>query len=562
MLQEESGDIKICRFFPTVVGNKNLDAYNNQIREQIYNYTNEDVNRIALKRTVGMGDVILVEPVIRFLKNKYPLAKIDLYTAKKDIVSWFESKPDSIIEIDQNSILQDILADKYEYNLRYDLDLSYESRNRTSFIDAYFETLGEQDISYEDKQVHLLSKDIVKKDKFAVVCADGSGWPGKTWGMEKYAQAIKFLQNKGWEVVETGSECTDLTDAKYHNCSLETMVETIAKSSLYVGTDNGPMHVARSFNIPCIVIAGAALPFYSNPNREHIFYLQNNNSESLGCKHDMFFSLNNNSLTFIPTPENDAKSGLDSITFEHFKMAYSKMFTKIDSTIENVKMDFYFNIPGYSYYISENRDLDFIQIENVLIHPDQEKDLSEEYAPRYEEILNTYAIPWVERIKKQKESGKLLDIGCNIGCTVKAALDAGYDAYGFDINEGAIKKGKQLFPEIADRLFDSDTGSYKYDIITCDQTIEHVEDPIKFLNEIKSMLNDDGILVIGAPNFRSKQASKEWHKWGQTGKGEHTLLLTPNSLDAILSFAGFDYISLVDAYETGGFVICATKEMI
>ena len=48
----------------------------------------EDISSIAIKRTMGMGDVVLVEPIIRKLKEKYPNVPITLYTTKPEIVEF------------------------------------------------------------------------------------------------------------------------------------------------------------------------------------------------------------------------------------------------------------------------------------------------------------------------------------------------------------------------------------------------------------------------------------------------------------------------------------------
>jgi len=539
----------IERWFPTVVGNANFNEYNKNILSQIATY--EDVEKIAIKRTVGMGDVILVEPVLRYFRNKYKNAQIDLFTAKKDIVAYFETKPDNVIEIDQDKLLVDYLNDK-KYNLKFDLDLSYESRARTSFIDSYLETCGVdyRKYRYDDKQVHLIS-DAEKIEKRAIVCADGSGWPGKSWGINKYAEVIKYLQSEGWEVIEIGHETTNLTDEKYHNCDLNTLIETIASASLYVGTDNGPMHIARSFNVPCIIIAGAALPYYTSPNREYIYYLENSNSPSFGCKHTTFFSIKNDSLTFIPQPEDDPTSGLSSIEPSHFIEAYRKMFKK------ELELKFYFNTPYCSYYINEH--IDYIRKEDMYDHPDQNKNISDDYAPRWKEMYEKYAQPWVNNILNYKKEGKLLDIGCNIGCTVLAAQRAGFEAFGVDINAPSIEKGKELFPEINGNLFfhyDYDLNNQIFDIITSDQTWEHVESPINFLLKIKNILKDDGLIFIGIPNFRSKEAMQEFQNWGQVGTGEHTLLPTPGAVDYFMKTAELDYSI---EYREGGMFIIARK---
>ena len=568
-MKEDNGEIKIVRDFPTIMGNVAFEEYNNAIKESMSQV--EDITSIAVKRCIGMGDVLVVEPIIKKLKQKYPNAEVNFYTAKTGIVDYFVHKPDNTIQIEENTLLQDVLHDKPE-QIKFDLDLSYESRIGWTFIDAYAEVCGIEFDDYEDKYPALIETIEDRalppfgekpSEKLAIVCGDGSGWPGKTWDLNKYAEVIKHLQANDWRVLETGVYHTDLTQSDYHECDFHTMINVIKNADLYIGTDNGPMHIARAYNIPSVLIAGAALPYYTNPNREHVFYVQDNSSPHLGEKHKFFFGLNGDQITFVPGNEEDPSCGLNNIKPEHVIGAIDKMMlqtNRVENRITGNNMNFYFNIPKHSYYIDKEHD--FI-MKGDDEHPDQDKDISEEYAPRWEEILENHAKPWVEMIKKFKSEGMFLDVGCNIGCTVKAAMDAGYDAHGCDINKPSIEKAKEIFPEYFEapvRLHYNSSVNSQFDIITSDQVIEHIEDPVEWLEELKMALNDDGIIFIGCPNFRSKEAQKKWGKWGQVGTGEHLWLPTPKSMEYILEKAGLDYEHLEDPYESGGFVLRCWKK--
>ena len=48
-------------------------------------------------------------------------------------------------------------------------------------------------------------------------------------------------------------------------------------------------------------------------------------------------------------------------------------------------------------------------------------------------------------LQKFKTSGKFLDVGCSYGIGVKAAKDAGFDAYGIEPTQHAAKYAKKSF---------------------------------------------------------------------------------------------------------------------
>lgn len=338
------GEIVIKRNFPTVVGSSVFQEYNKNILTNIEATDPDTINSIAIKRTTGMGDVILMEPIIKKLKQKYKNASITLYTNKSDIIKYFNHKPDYVEIIEENLLIQDVLHDKSD-DIKFDFDLSYESRLGKPFIESYSEVCGIVFENEDDKKVQLINENEIefdKKDKkLCIVCGDGSGWPGKEWGLEKYTAVISWLIDQGWEVIETGYYHTDITPSEYHSLEFDKMIDLISIADLYIGADNGPMHIARGYNIPCCIIAGAALPYYTNPNRDNIFYVQNNNAYNLGLKHKQFFNLSEStgSLTFIPIDNDEPTCGLRDIEPNHVIGSLEKFLVE----------DYDFNIPGKVY---------------------------------------------------------------------------------------------------------------------------------------------------------------------------------------------------------------------
>ena len=65
-IETEEG-IEIKRVLPTVVGNRHFKEYTDSIL-QVISQT-EDVSSIAVKRTMGMGDIVVSEPILRKLKQ-------------------------------------------------------------------------------------------------------------------------------------------------------------------------------------------------------------------------------------------------------------------------------------------------------------------------------------------------------------------------------------------------------------------------------------------------------------------------------------------------------------
>ena len=541
-IETEDG-IEIKRVLPTVVGNRHFKEYTDTIL-QVIDQT-EDISSIALKRSIGMGDVVLTEPIVRKLREKYPEAKITFYTAKPDVIKYFATQPDEIVKIDENDVVKDTLYE-VDSEIKFDLDLSYESREETSFIDAYAQVVNVEFDNPLDKHVSLVCNDKpLVDDKYVVVVGDGSGWPGKTWEMENYAEVIKYIKSMGYKVYETGVTHTEESEPEYHECEFDQLVNLIANCEFYVGTDNGPMHVARGFNKPCFIVAGAALPYYSNPNRENIFYIQDITHPGNGIKHKQFFNLTDQGLTFMPYFPDEPSCGLNNIKSKHVIEAIDKFFDKPLSIIDNDPCDFYLNIsgnlvmrdvlPGFAYYKSV--DTGVIQRENPYYHPDQRLDISQVYANDKHNIWVNNFTPIIKDWREQKGSEvKILDVGCNLGILVEGASNEGYDIRGIDINKHSINAGKQAWPKVANLLAIEDftqpqTEEKVYDVVVLSDILSHVGNPLALMRNARQVLKDDGILYVNVVNIGCKKSLEEKQKFDGWGVGENVTLYSRESFN-------------------------------
>ena len=502
-----------------------------------------------------MGDIVITEPIIRKLKEKYPTSKITFYTAKSDVIKYFETQPDEIVTIDENDIVKDTLHD-VDSEVKFDLDLSYESREETSFIDAYAQVIGLEFNDQVEKYPHLIyNEEALIKDKYVVVVADGSGWPGKTWDLEKYAEVIKYVKSMGYKVYETGLTYTKESEDKYHQCEFDEMVNLLANCEFYIGTDNGPMHLARGFNKPCFIIAGAALPYYTNPNRENIFYIQDATHPGIGIKHKQFFNLTDNGLTFVPYFPEEPSCGLNNIYPKHVIEAINKYFMHPVSIIDGSPCNYSFNIsgnlvmrdvlPGFAYYKSEKFGV--IQRENPYYHPDQRLDISQVYAKDKQNIWANNFTPMVKDWREVKgDKLKILDVGCNMGILVEGATNEGFDIEGIDINKHSIKVGKEEWPKIADNLTIKDfiqpqVEEKLYDVVVLSDILSHVGNPMQLLRNALQVLKDDGLIYINIVNFGCKRAAEELHKWDGVGVGENITLYSQESFALVAEEIGIEY---------------------
>jgi 2-polyprenyl-3-methyl-5-hydroxy-6-metoxy-1,4-benzoquinol methylase len=112
---------------------------------------------------------------------------------------------------------------------------------------------------------------------------------------------------------------------------------------------------------------------------------------------------------------------------------------------------------------------------------------------------------WKGRLKKlakQRQGGRLLDVGCGDGAFLKLAQGSGWEVSGTENSSYAAKYvGKALgIPVFCGELFAAGHPDHSFDVVTMWHVLEHVTDPKRYLREIHRILKPSGLLVIAVPN--------------------------------------------------------------
>lgn len=100
------------------------------------------------------------------------------------------------------------------------------------------------------------------------------------------------------------------------------------------------------------------------------------------------------------------------------------------------------------------------------------------------------------------KSGHFLDIGCGSGSLLLRAKELGWEVFGIEPSQIAAKyaenKGLSIIEDFFQNIDFSSLG--KFDVIHMKNLLEHTPSPVKILEKCKSILSDQGILIIEVPN--------------------------------------------------------------
>ena len=112
---------------------------------------------------------------------------------------------------------------------------------------------------------------------------------------------------------------------------------------------------------------------------------------------------------------------------------------------------------------------------------------------------------------------KVLDFGCGAGYSLVEMSEIGVDCYGIEADTNVKIIAKELGLKLhVGTLEDSPFKNIKFDLIILNQVLEHVPDPIHLIDKFKSMLSENGIIVISVPNVDSiyrKIFKFKWINW-------------------------------------------------
>lgn len=148
-----------------------------------------------------------------------------------------------------------------------------------------------------------------------------------------------------------------------------------------------------------------------------------------------------------------------------------------------------------------------------------------------------------EALKIKPDAKSILDVGAGIGLMVNESKKAGLNAVGIEPSKWLVSQAKNVFNlDIIEGIIpDERLKNQKFDIIFAVDVIEHLEEPIKFLIDLKTMLNDNGIMVIATPDCDSFIAKKMKEKWWHF-RLAHIGYFNRNSMTKAIQQAGLNLI--------------------
>lgn len=230
-----------------------------------------------------------------------------------------------------------------------------------------------------------------------------------------------------------------------------------------------------------------------------------------------------------------------SITKENFELIYDEKYEMYQT-----KFNAFDTLDAY--YKSEN----------YISHTDAKRNWFE----KVYQLVKNYTIKQKWNLIKsniKKTDLSVLDIGCGTGDFLKNGIhQLNVNGVGVEPNKeaAAISSSKQI--NVYNNI--DELNNEKYDVITLWHVLEHVTDLKEYFNFFNSHLNENGLLVIAVPNFKSYDAKHYKEHWAAWDVPRHLWHFSKKAIDKLAIENNFKLIHIKPMYFDSFYVSLLSEE--
>lgn len=142
------------------------------------------------------------------------------------------------------------------------------------------------------------------------------------------------------------------------------------------------------------------------------------------------------------------------------------------------------------------------------------------------------------------EEGPVLDVGCGGGLFLRLLSDRGYPVVGLDFSlDAANVAWKQNgVPAVCSTLAKAPFRDGSCAAITMFHVLEHLYDPVPYIEAAHRLLRPDGRLILQVPNASSWQFLMFGKNWNGIDVPRHLINFKQKDMDGLLDACGFEVL--------------------
>jgi hypothetical protein len=232
------------------------------------------VETVILKRSAAIGDIILLEPVMRWFSLHGYNVVLDIPIQFFDLFSEHYFPVKHISQFNRRIPAREI-----------NLDKSYEVRPGKPYLQSYFEFCGIKD--YELSKPFLypqVSKETKLFRKLAIIHIDNRQTPHRNIFGVEWDRVREHLESLGFLVLQVGRFRHETVAHEINTSSIRFLKFVISSADFFIGIDSAPAHIAVAYNKPALIFCGSVNPKLVYPDLTNVKVMQNDCVHA-GCWH-------------------------------------------------------------------------------------------------------------------------------------------------------------------------------------------------------------------------------------------------------------------------------------
>jgi GT2 family glycosyltransferase len=271
------------------MGQKVLEISERNKRKLYRKWVSKSYRTILVRRHGAIGDVLMITPILRALKEANREAKIFVETSCPQLL---EGNPNV------DHIAEHINPAKFDKVI----DLEYEKTPGRIRIDSMAE---QAEVKLKNRKMEVFFPNSGKlniKPPF-VAFHTGRSWVNREWPIERFNRVAEWLIKNYYTVVQLGAKSTLSMNVKgvidYRGRSWQDVTNILRKSKFFVGIDSACSNLAKAVGCPAFIFYGCVNPSVMLADAEEYPIMVN--PASLGC----FGCRDRSSTTYIECTQNE-----------------------------------------------------------------------------------------------------------------------------------------------------------------------------------------------------------------------------------------------------------------
>jgi 2-polyprenyl-3-methyl-5-hydroxy-6-metoxy-1,4-benzoquinol methylase len=143
-----------------------------------------------------------------------------------------------------------------------------------------------------------------------------------------------------------------------------------------------------------------------------------------------------------------------------------------------------------------------------------------------------------------KNASNLLDIGCSSGVFLDIAKSKGFQTFGIELNKTECQLAQQKGHEVYNDLLENVHFDIKFDAISMWDVFEHLKDGHFYLNTMKSLLAENGVIFLQIPSSDSLAAKILQEKCNMFDGLEHVNLYGVETIKKLAEKSGLNILNI------------------